>query len=555
MKRIFKIAGIICCIALAAPSCSKKIDDAYANPNADIKVPPEELLPQIISAMGGNYGGHGPMNDLRYIGAYIQNFSFYLAGSNFDRMGYTNNVADVAQSTWRMHYYDIGQNNQRMMEWAAEDGKWEYVAAGKAIEAWSWLILTDYYDNVILEDAFNTSLISFRYNTQPEVYERVKKLAFESLENFNKVQGNSSANLAKGDAFFYNGDITKWKKFVNGILARVYHRYSNKTSLYKPDSVLHYANLAMQDYTDDATVKYVASNNSPTNNFLGPFRSNLTGTGVTAPTAIRQSAYIVNLMKGTNSAFTGISDPRAIYMLRLNTLGTFVGVEPNKGESGIPNDQTPENFWGISQNPTPTNTNAGGQGIMPRYVFRNDAPFPVMTASEIHFLKAEASFKKGDKASALNSYKEAIRQNFNMLMSAAWNVNIPADKVITPAVRDQFLANTAVVPTDPNQLKLSMIMLQKYISLFVHGVLETWVDMRRYHYIDPDPSGSGQVYADFVPPQGSDLFPANNGELVYRYYPRYNSEYVWNILELQRIGATLPNYHANTQEKIWFAIP
>jgi hypothetical protein len=555
MKKIFLKAGLICLIALVGVSCSKKIGEAYQNPNADVKVPPEELLPQIISAMAANYGGHGPMNDLRYIGAYIQNFSFYLAGSNFDRMGYTQSAADVAQSTWRMHYYDIGQNNQRMIQWAAEEEKWEYVAVGKAIDAWSWMILTDYYDNVILKEAFNSSQITFKYDTQPEVYAHVKELALEALANFDKVQGNISANLAKGDAYFYNGDISKWKKFTNGILARLYNRYSNKGAQYKPDSVIYYANQAMLDYSDDAMVKFEANNNSATNNFLGPFRSNLTGTGVTSPTAIRQATYIVNLLKGSNSAFPGALDPRAIYMLRLNTAGTFVGVEPNKGQAIIANADRPENFWGISQNPSANNTNAGGQGILPRYVFRNNAPFPVMTASEMHFLKAEASFKLNNKAAALASYKEGIRQNLLLLKSPAFNVNIPADKEITQGVIDNYLANTIVVPTDPNQLKLSMIMLQKYISLFVHGVLETWVDMRRYHYIDADPSGTGQVYADFVPPQGSDLFPANNGELIYRYYPRYNSEYVWNILELERIGATLPNYAANSQQKIWFALP
>ena len=161
MKNIIFKVGFICFIALAGGSCSKKIGDVYQNPNADVKVPPEELLTQIISSMGANYGGHGPMNDIRYVGAYIQNFAFYLASSNFDRMGYTNSAADVAQSTWRMHYYDIGQNNQRMIQWAAEEGKWEYVAAGKAIDAWSWLILTDYYENVILNDAFISSKITF----------------------------------------------------------------------------------------------------------------------------------------------------------------------------------------------------------------------------------------------------------------------------------------------------------------------------------------------------------------------------------------------------------
>ncbi len=552
MKRILIKAGIVCMIAIMGNSCSKKIDEAYLNPNADTKVPPETLLPQIISAMAGNYAGHGTMWDIRYIGQYIQNFSFYLTNSNFDRMGYTNNVADVAQSTWRMHYFDIGQNNQRMMQWAAEDGQLDFVGAGKAIEAWSWLILTDYYDNVILNEAFNTSQITFSYNTQPEVYEHVKRLCWQALDNFNAA--TSSASFAQADAYFYNGDINKWKKFVNGILARVHNRYTNKSS-YNADSVIHYANLSILDNADNAMVKFEATAQSATNNFFGPLRNNFSATGVTSPTAVRQSAYIVDLMNGDNSRFTGVADPRAAYMLRLNTIGTFVGVQPVQGQAVIPAAERPENVHGISQDPTASNLTNGGLGIMPRYVYRNDAPFPIMTAAEIHFLKAEAAFLKNDKGAALTAYTEGIRQNFNMLLSPQWNVNIPAGMEMTPATRDAFLADTDVVPASANNLTLSMIMLQKYIALYVHGALETWVDMRRYHYIDADPSGSGQVYADFTPPQGNDLFPDNNGELVYRMRPRFNSEYVWNVLELERIGAMSLNYHADPTEKIWFAIP
>ena len=74
--------------------------------------------------------------------------------------------------------------------------------------------------------------------------------------------------------------------------------------------------------------------------------------------------------------------------------------------------------------------------------------------------------------------------------------------------------------------------------------------MRRFHYID---SYEGkQVYADFVPPAGTDLWPANNSKLVYRVYPRYNSETVWNIEELKRIGADKEDFHT-TQP--WFVNP
>lgn len=555
MKKIFIKAGLVCLVAATTFSCSKKIDEAYLNPNADVKTEPHLLLPQVISAMAANYAGHGTMPDMRYIGQYVQNFSFYAAQSYFGRHGYNNGAGDVAQSTWRMHYFDIGQNNQRMMQWAAEEGKWGYVGAGKAIEAWSWLILTDYYDNVVLKDAFNTSKISFEYSTQPEVYAHVKMLAHQAIENLSKIQGNVDQELAKGDTYFYNGDVTKWKKFAYGVLARVHNRYSNKAE-YKPDSVIHYARLAMLDNADDAMVKFAATNLTSTNNFFGPFRANLGGTAVSNPFGIRQGEYIANLLNRTNPVFgSAEQDPRAVYMLRLNTNGTIKGVHPILGQGVLDAKDRPENFHGISQDGAASNgTGTGGRGINPRYIFQNDAPFPIMTASEMQFLIAEAAFKKGDKATALTAYKEGIKENFDML-TTTFNQNIPAGMEITPADRDAYLADPVVVPASPAELTLSKIMLQKYIALFGHGILETWVDMRRYHYTDPDPSGSGQVYAGFTPPSGGDLYPDNQGELVYRYYPRYNSEYVWNILELQRIGATRLNYHADPNEKIWFALP
>ena len=92
-------------------------------------------------------------------------------------------------------------------------------------------------------------------------------------------------------------------------------------------------------------------------------------------------------------------------------------------------------------------------------------------------------------------------------------------------------------------------MLQKYIALWGHGTEETWVDMRRYHYTDKDASGA-QVYTGFTLPSATDLFPDNGGKMAYRMRPRFNSEYVWNINELNRIGATTLEYHT---KEMWFS--
>lgn len=547
MKKIL-IAPVVL-LTLLVSSCSKKIDEAYANPNADVRVPVEKLLPPIISCLAGNSAGHGPLNDIRFAGKFIQNFLFCNSAGEWDQMG-NRPGTDNAASLWRIHFYDIGQNCNNMIKWGIEEKKWDYAGVGKAIFAWSWLNLTDYHGEVIkTEEAFNTSALTFSYGTQEEVYTYVRQLCHEALAYLNTTGGAASqANLALGDQYFFNGDVSKWKKFVYGILARSFHHLTNKGG-YLPDSVIYYSNLSLATNTDNATVKFANTGISGNANFFGPLRGNLGSTVIVAETAIRQSAYVANLMSGTNNAFLGVADPRAIYLLRKNTNGTFKGLLPNKGQTVIAASDRPESFFGISQAAGLDNTAPGSDNNC-RYLFRNASEIPVLTASEIQFIKAEALFRKNDKVGALAAYKKGIELNFDMLMNTYSN-NVPAPDLLTTSIRDNFTANPAVVPSAAN-LTLTHIMMQKYIALYIHGTLETWVDMRRFHYTDLDPNTGQQVYRDFAPPSGSDLYANNGGKLIYRTRPRFNSEYVWNLNELTRIGATALNYHT---KECWFSQP
>ncbi|HET9056782.1 MAG TPA: SusD/RagB family nutrient-binding outer membrane lipoprotein [Chitinophagaceae bacterium] len=552
MKKIIIISTFFAASVSLNTGCTKKIDEAYANPNADVRVPVEKLLPGLVSCMAANAAGHGPLNDIRFAGKYIQNFLFCNSGGRYDQMGGTIGSSDNAGSLWRIHFYDIGQNCNRMIQWGTEEKKWDYVGVGKAIFAWSWLTLSDYHGEVVsVDEALNSSQLTFSYGSQEQVYNYVKKLCYEALENLNKTgDGVSQANLALGDAYFYNGDVNKWKKFVYGILARVYNHLSNKSALYKPDSVIYFCNQSINANADNATVKFANTGVSGTANFFGPFRGNLASVAVGTETAIRQSAYIANLMTGSNNAFPGVSDPRAWYILRSNNSGTFVGLDPNKGQTIIPAANRPENFWGVSQSSGVNNTAPANDNNC-RYIFKNAAEFPVITAAEIQFIKAEAAYRKGDLATALAAYKQGIDLNFDML-TTTYGANIPPANVITPTIKDNFLNNTTIVPATANELTLTHIMLQKYIALYIHGALETWVDMRRFHYLDKDPITNEQVYRNFTPPSGTDLYPDNGGKLVYRVRPRYNSEYVWNLNELIRIGADKSDYHT---KECWFSQP
>src|SRR2546421_1154336 len=540
MTQILKYSVVAALTGILLGSCSKKLDEAYQNPNAKVKVPIENIFPSLIgsilgssSAAGSSFGLGG---DALLIGRYVQYWGTYNAANQYDQMGGTTGASDNLGSVWGAHYYALGQNLNKVLQWGTEDQKWDFVGSALALRAWSLLEATNEYSEIILKEAFNTNLQTFKYDPQPEVYDSVRAVAFRALGFLNMTGGNMNPqNFAQSDFYFFGGDLNKWKKFVYGILARSYAYISNK-STYSADSVIKYADLAMTSNADNAMLKFANTGISGTSNYYGPLRGNV-GT-------IRQSAYIADLMSGVNpGAFTGVSDPRTWYIIREDSNSTFKGIIPWKGSSGLaPRDQ-PFNFWG---NPYASTTNPNTD--KGRYLFRNGIDFPVMTASEMQFLKAEAALRKGDKATALAAYTNAISLNFDML-TTTYSYNIPAGKEITPATKAAYLANPAIVPPAA-ALSLSNIMLQKYIALYGWGVQETWVDMRRFHYTDTDPETSKQVYANFTPPTGIDLYANNNGKLVYRARPRYNSEYLYNIPELKRIGALDLDYHT---KETWFS--
>jgi hypothetical protein len=536
-NNIFHLTAVA--ILLVLTGCEKKIDEAFANPNASVRVPVETLLPGIIGNFVGSSAAagsaYGTANDGLYIGRYVQFWGTNSAGNLYDQMGGATGASDILGSVWAMHYFGMGENLNKMVKWGIEEEKWDYAGVGYAIRAWSWLQLTNMYGEVILKESFRPDQLVFKYDNQDEVYDSVRAIAHRAIAYLEKTGGQASqANLAKGDAYFYNGDVNKWKKFAYTVLARSFSHLSNK-SIYNADSVIRYAQLGINSNTDNATAKFANTGITGTSNFYGPFRNNV-GT-------LRQSEYIANLMNGLNSRFSGAADPRAWYILRENTNKTIRGIKLNKGSSGLAANDQPRSFWG---QPFGTAT-APTSDANCRYIFKNGAPFPIITASEIKFMLAEAYLRKGDAVAARTAYSEGISLNIDML-NADFKTDVPADKQITPAMKAAFLANTTIVP-DASSLTLSHIMLQKYVALYGFGMMETWVDMRRFHYVDQDPKG-GQVYADLVLPTGTDLFINNSGKYTYRARPRFNSEYLYNVAELTRLGALALDY--NTKEQ-WFS--
>lgn len=545
---IFLIFGLL----TIAAGCKKWLD-VNADPDTPQNPDPASVFPTQLSGIP-----RGIQYDARYIGRYIQNWNTDLstrtADINWDQMGYTG-ASDTNGDIWRQVYFGLGQNLNYIIDVGRTKGQWDYVGAAYALKAYMFQICTDQHGEIIFTEAFKENTAIFRFDGQDTVYQGVRDYCDSALLYLQRTDLNPSANkLSRGD-FVYNGNTTQWIRFVYGILAHNYNHLSNK-SFYDPNKVIEFCDKSLQSIDDDFLIPFDASKNDDSN-FFGPYRNNLT--------TFRQSNFIVQLLDGTLLAGARIyanRDPRIRHMLSAsqdttNGNGGYRGVSPGAGD---PNYATTDSLrkrqrvaapFGDSLYDNPSanvfTPNAG------KYLFRDKAVSPVMTYAEILFIKAEAAYRKKDYATALDAYTKGINAHFNFVnrgIMPRGNDKLFKGDPIPDWQRAEYLGGANVKRTAAT-LTLRDIMMQKYIALWGWGFVETWADLRRFAYNQVPDERTGQpVYQGFTLPPT--LSGNNQGRLVYRARPRYNSEYVWNRDELDRIGALAGDYHT---KPVWFILP
>jgi Starch-binding associating with outer membrane len=526
MKKInILIAGIL---IITSMGCKKYLD-INNNPNGPSQADPALYIPSIQMNLA-----QGLQFDGRLIGPYIQNIlnsatSTTGTAASADIHGYAK-ASDFGGSLWRSVYWKGGQNLQDLKNNATNQKKWDILGAGLAMEAFGWQMLTDYHGPVILKEAYDPARNVFDYDTEDTVYAYIQSECMNALAVLNKSDDAVGSPLFKNFDQIYKGDRVKWTKFVYGILAINAHHLIKK-SFYKPDDVIAYVDKALASNADNAIVP-----------FAGTIPDDASGYGVlnvgtNTFGVFGQSNYIVKLTNGTGF-FAGVTDPRQAIMLTPSTDGVYRGLNPGSGQSSSVSSSSTgvRSLFGTTLGTnTITQTTPGSVG---KYLFNDKAGFPLMTYSELQFIKAEAAFVKGDKPLALAAYTAAVNASLDFVRSYTTDATLIAN---FNAQRTLYLASPAVIPTAAT-LTINHILLQKYIALWGWGFIETWTDMRKHDY-------SNSVYNDIVLPT---FFSENNGKPAYRVRPRYNSEYLWNIDALTKIGGFDPDYHT---KKIWIQQP
>jgi hypothetical protein len=522
MKKLY--SALFVAAALTVPAGCSNYLDVNTNPNAPQEVSANLYLPPMLHWMTTS-----PQYDGRFIGRYTQ--EWYVAGTSlgtWDRMGYDPS-SDNAAMQWRDVYWSLGQNLIDMNTKAEAEERWDLLGVGQILKAWGWEVLTDMHGEIIVKEAVDQTRFAFDYDTQEYAYGEIQSLLNKAITNLQRTDGAvNAAYLAKGD-HIYNGDRTKWLKLAYGMLAINLNHYTAKAA-YKPADVIAAVDKSLASNADDPLLTYLGTNNDDTN-FWGRTRGNLTN--------YRQTNFVLKLMNGTDF---GVVDPRMSRMLSASPDGQFRGLDVNTvGFGALDSASRPNNLNGY--------LGTGGAQLPGKYVFDDKAKLAVVTYAELQFIKAEAAYRMGDKATALAAYTKGVSSSIDWVNSRnSDDGQFPSQ--ISSAEKAAFLADPRIIPTSPAGLTMTMIMSQKYIALWGWGHNEIFMDMRRFHYTDVDPASGTQVYPGFAPP--TNLYPDNGGKIAYRMRPRFNSEYVWNVAALKVIGADQLDYHTKIP---WIFLP
>ena len=538
--KFIKYLSLFAIIILTNTGCKKWMDinSSPANPQ---EVQPEVLLPpmlyQMANGTASDYGG--------YLFKYLQYCSNQNADVIWEKHGYEAAV-DFSAVMWRMTYVNLGPNLEEMIKKSDAQQKYIYAGIGMAMKAWSFQLLSDYHGPIILDEAYDQTKLHFTYQDQPDVYARVREWCYKSLEYLNRTDGKDDPNTLKGVSgdLIYKGDVTKWKKFIYGLLALQYSHLVNKPEFKASyaDSVIKYTEQAMMfaNEGEDAMVSFngtIAADANP----MGVMNSGniLNYTATTARITGRISTPLLKLLtggvRGTALVDADVTnptlDPRIKAMITACSDGIYRGVVPTYGDPAT-TKRIPHILGSVAA-PYPG-----------KYIFADKALYPLMTYSQLQFARAEALLLKGGRTTeAYQAYLNGIDGHMDFVNRYGLNGG-SAGMTISALQIAAYKASSEVAPT-PLSLTIADIMGQKYIAQWGWGGVEQWCDLRKYHY-DPN------VFRTYYVLTAGELYPVNTGRFAYRVRPRYNSEYIWNKDELFKWGGLNNDYH--TQET-WFSKP
>lgn len=466
MKKFSLIAGSL---MILFSSCSK-FEEININPNNPATVPPEMLLPPLISGAANSMNGSG-----NKAGQYVQHLA-WLGGTSEDNGRYNLTGASFREE-WNAPVRLLKDVNQ-LRELGTSTSQPQYTAIASVLKVYILSLMSDAYGDIPYNEAGMGNIAGMEFpHFQPQ--QEVFGLMLADLEAANQQFKALPAGAIIARDILFSGNAARWRKFANSLKVRILMRQSAKVDV-KAAVTAIFNNPAeypvFESVSDQATLVY--NNNT---DLYSWFIQNppSDGSGVDFNGNTRISDVMVNLLKSKN-------DPR---------LQIFAAPTKNSYNANRTNPAVPLVYRGLragysdaEQNAeyARTGLNKDDYSVIGKRIRKENRAF-LMTYAELLLLKTETIQRgMGVSGSAAQTYMEALKASLEK-----WPAVASASQTETPfiseAQKNEYLAQASVGLSSTDQIK--QIAEQLWIDSYLNG-FEGWAGWRRLGYpqIVPGPS-------------------------------------------------------------------
>lgn len=599
-----KISILSLLIGLFLVSCEDVLDD-NVNPDKSHQISAEFGLPTIVFYAQQSVYDHAEYD------IYLSQTLTGLGKAAIGTYSYKSEWEFLTMNRhpqWRRHFYDLGRNIQELLKSASAIQSPNYELIGRTIRLMSTQMTTDAFGDMPRSNAYLSNAPT--YDTQASIYAWMFQEAEDLIslyENEAYINNPNNRKIDKKQDRVYAGDLSKWKGLVYAIKARLLLR--NIPNIDRSQATCQ----AIIDAADAAILQWRTGDllyggwfgNEPRYNFDG---------GTNEQNCVWSASQpVINTWESRKNMLDEAAPSKFFMVDCLGLLNPDKEDQSGKyvSRQGYANDPRASLLM-LAQNGPASSTNPStvvklrylenniGMGLSfkkinyPKLYFGayaggSDGYNPLFTMEELYFIKAEAYYWKGDKATACNLAQEAARNNIQRHLDRFQrdypNLMYPGGATATGpgkesdrwwnSMVENFLTNDSGESGNPSvtskgnkrwffnqsEFSLSDLMTQKYIAMYMQP--EQWTDMRRYHYSNNRNNygiGDNQeiIYRNLRRPYNLYAPYWINGltetEKENTWLQRINydpqTEDVYNRAELERLGA-FQNYKWLQKPMIW----
>ncbi|MGX5689128.1 SusD/RagB family nutrient-binding outer membrane lipoprotein [Arcticibacter tournemirensis] len=470
MNKLLKTTYILFSLLILLGGCKKDLEDKFYNPETSKTGSLPGFLTDIINNDRVRPSYWNVRTFLLMHSAVYSQTAFFSPGNTMYQQqdGYTNDY-------WKDFYSPGVLGMYRAMEVlynampASEQAQNEiYMQAARVVLYDQAAQMIDNFGDIPFSEVGSlettNTIILPKFDDQVQLYAMI----LDGLKNASTYFSTASAipGFTKADILL-SGKVDKWRRYSNSLRLRLLMRTSGVNESAARTAIMEMLNNPAQypliDGDNDGNYKPDVSDvllMPLTNN-----NSDLRDAMIELP-----SFYAPDYM--LNTVMNPANDPRIPVMFDKFGRTKDGKFTPNAGYRAMPitftSQQVEQNYQDYSIIDSAT------------IWLNKKVPGPVITASEVNLLKAEAQERWGSSALAETSYETAVKQSVTYYYYLN-NLNGDGKKEAKPsdAIVENFISNSSIAYGGTRDKKLELIITQKWIHFGFLQSQQAWAEYRR----------------------------------------------------------------------------